>query len=190
MIETAVDSRRRHWLRLAAGAAVAGVAPGVAAAPDVANQANSGARFDAWRGGPLPALKLTGLNGQPADLSSYKGRLLVLNFWATWCVPCRAEMPSLERLHRSFAGKPATVIGISVGDVRMSVQRFTEEYQLTFPILLDEDKSQFKRWKVGILPTTFLIDELGVPRYRQVGERTWDDPETIATIGSMFRGKV
>lgn len=136
--------------------------------------------------GMLPPLALTDTKGNPAQLDQYRGKVLVLNFWATWCAPCLAEMPSLQRLHQALQGRDAVVVGVSVGDARMSVERFIETHRIDFPILMDADKTQHKRWKVGILPTTFVLDAKGTPRFRHVGERAWDGQDIVAVIDGLL----
>ena len=181
-------AERRRSIGLLASAMGSMAVPTVAAC-GLVTQAVANTRPDAlesWRGGALPALKLTDLRGMEADFGPYRGRVLILNFWATWCAPCLEEMPSLQRLHQSLAGKPAQVLGVSVGDGRMAVNRFIERTGVSFPMLMDEDKTQSRRWKASILPTTYVIDVAGRPRYRHVGALAWDEPSILAAIEKLL----
>jgi peroxiredoxin len=159
------------------------LAPALWPAPGVAD---SGEPLAAWTGGELPALTLTDVGGAPFDWQQYRGKVLVVNFWATWCEPCRAEMPSLQRLRTALRGQPFEVLGISVGDARASVERFVARLEIDFPIALDADKSQIKRWRVGVLPTTFIVDQRGQIRFRHVGGRDWDDETVIRAVTGLL----
>ena len=139
-----------------------------------------------WKGqGPL---KLVGrdVQGQPFDLESRKGRVVVLNFWATWCEPCRDELPSLERLQKARAGKPFDVVTVNFGEQPERIRAFLEREFVERPAVLDRDKEAAGRWKVGGLPMTFIIDARGRVRYQVFGERKWDDAQSLAVIDKLL----
>ncbi|MCP5276741.1 MAG: TlpA family protein disulfide reductase [Thiobacillus sp.] len=123
-----------------------------------------------------PALKLQDLDGKAHDLADLKGRVVLINFWATWCPPCRREMPSLERLRQRLAEKGLAVIAVDVGEDADTVFSFTGQLEPApaFPLLLDRDSKAMQAWKVKGLPTTFVVDPQGRVVYRAVGGREFD----------------
>ncbi len=124
-----------------------------------------------------PPLKLADLDGKPHDLTDLKGKLVVVNFWATWCPPCRREMPSLERLNRRLGGRGLAVLAVDVGEDADTVFSFTGQLEPApaFPLLLDLDSKALQAWKVKGLPTTFVVDAQGRVIYRAVGGREFDN---------------
>lgn len=125
---------------------------------------------------PAPAMVLSDLDGKSHDLASYKGKLVVINFWATWCPPCRREMPSLERLRQRLSKHGLDVIAVDVGEDADLVFAFTGQLEPVpaFPMLLDLDSSVMQHWRVKGLPTTFVVDSQGRVIYRAVGGREFD----------------
>lgn len=137
-----------------------------------------------------PVFELRDLEGKRVSLNDFKGRVILLNFWATWCVPCRAEMPSLENLYRSFKGRGLVVIGVSVDNSTKAVKSFVREKGITFPILLDENKEvSFDDYGVIGLPVTFLIDRKGNIVEKFFGERQWDSDEIKERIRELLEGR-
>jgi thiol-disulfide isomerase/thioredoxin len=133
------------------------------------------AQFDktSWpRTKSAPPVDLIDMNGQHWSADTLKGRLVVLNFWATWCAPCKEEMPSLQALHANDPLKPL-VIGVNVKESASTVHRFVQAQQLDFPVVLDPQGELARQWGVRIYPTTILIDPQGQPRWRVVGEVDW-----------------
>jgi len=130
-------------------------------------------------GRPSPALKLTDLDGKLHDLAALKGKVVVVNFWATWCPPCRREMPSLERLRRALPD--VVVMAVDVGEDDDTVFAFTGTLNPApeFPLLLDLNSAAMQAWKVKGLPSTFVIAPDGNLAYRAVGGREFDNPELI-----------
>lgn len=108
------------------------------------------------------------------NMEDYRDKTLLINFWATWCEPCREEMPALSRLHQDRAGKKFRVIAIHVGPGE--VEKFLEEVPVSFPILLDE-QLEMTDWNVTALPTSFLISPEGKMQYKAIGVREWDAEE-------------
>ena len=135
-------------------------------------------------GKSAPDFVLPDLDGQPWQLSRARGQVLLVNFWATWCAPCRREMPALARLHEAMAGKNFQVIGIHVGP-SAEIKRFLAETPVSFPILVDADLA-LEDWNVLMLPATFLVDAEGHARYQAVGEREWDSPEAVEFFSAVF----
>ena len=109
-----------------------------------------------------PQFTLRNLKGNLVSLDSLKGQVVVLNFWATWCVPCRIEMPAFEHLYRRYRSGGMTVLGVSLDkDGDEKVQKFIEEYQLSFPILMDSEGKAEKLYPSVSIPFTFVIDKSG-----------------------------
>lgn len=145
-----------------------------------------GAGFESRAATPAPALKALDLKGATRTLADYRGKVVVLNFWASWCPPCLREMPSMERLRVKMAGQPLAVVALDSAETRQEVDAFLAKMTLGFPILLDPDGSNTKRWKVFALPTTFLLDAEGRVRYVLTGPTEWDEGEALAIIGSLL----
>jgi len=137
---------------------------------------------------PAPALKLKDLNGKPHDLAQLKGKVVLINFWATWCPPCRREMPSMERLAQTFKGRPFVVLAVNVGEDPDTIEAFNSQLDTvpTFPILLDTRSRTMQGWKVAGLPTTFLVDRQGRIVASAIGGREFDHPEIVRTIGELL----
>jgi len=134
--------------------------------------------------GATPVLAGADLQGRPFDLARLRGRVVVLNFWATWCEPCRDELPSLERLQRARTGK-IDVITVNFGEQPERIKAFLDREFVELPVVLDRDKDAAGRWKVGGLPMTFIVDAGGHVRYQAFGERKWDAPETVAVVDKL-----
>jgi peroxiredoxin len=130
---------------------------------------------------PVPDFRLPGIDGKEHRLSDYRGRYLLVNFWAAWCIPCRLEMPSLERLHRRFGGDGFELIAIHVGPELHRAGKLADELGLGFPIMVDEDVT-LGGWGVPGLPTTYLLDPQGLIVAAAVGERDWDSPAMVEAI--------
>ncbi|MCL5060821.1 MAG: TlpA family protein disulfide reductase [Candidatus Thermoplasmatota archaeon] len=138
---------------------------------------------------PAPALKLVDLDGKPHDLARLKGKVVLINFWATWCPPCRREMPSMERLSQALAGEPFVVLAIDVGEDADTIDAFTGQLDTTptFPVLLDTRSRTLPAWKVAGLPTTFLVDQRGRIVASAIGGREFDHPDIVRVIQELLR---
>ncbi|MGQ0653465.1 MAG: TlpA disulfide reductase family protein [Betaproteobacteria bacterium] len=126
-----------------------------------------------WTSGAAPALALQDLGGTLHSLERHRGKVVLINFWATWCEPCRAEMPSMERLRKSLAGRPFEVLAVNLAEPRSRIEKFLDLMPLGFPILLDRDGSTAKAWRARILPASFLVGRDGRIRYVAYGELDW-----------------
>jgi peroxiredoxin len=141
-------------------------------------------------GSPAPAFALPALAGEPIALGDLRGRVVFVNFWATWCPPCRDEAPALERLYRSLREEGFEVVGVSIDDpsARDAVERFRSEFGLSFPLLFDPDKSAYRSFQATGVPETFLIDREGRIVERFVGPRDWDEPRYANAVRALLAG--
>jgi thiol-disulfide isomerase/thioredoxin len=135
-----------------------------------------------WTGGKTPPLKLADADGRERSIAEWRGKTVVVNFWATWCEPCREEMPSLERLKARLAAKGFDVIAVNVGESRERVERFTRDVPVSFPIIYDKDSAAARSWKVRGYPTSYVIGPDGRIRYYFVGELDWSSDEVVRVI--------
>ncbi len=136
--------------------------------------------------GAAPALKLKTVDNQEIDLSALKGRLVIVNFWATWCGPCVAEMPSLQALGTRLGAKNAVVLGVNYHESPQKISDFQLRHPVTFPLLRDPWQEASGEWKVRVLPTTFIVDAAGVLRYRVVGEVDWGSKEVADRLKKIL----
>ena len=144
------------------------------------------AGFEARAAKPAPELKAHDLTGAAKSLANYRGKVVLLNFWASWCPPCLREMPSMERLRLKMAGRPIEIVALASAESAGDVKDFLSKMQLGFPILLDPEGSNTKRWKVFALPTSFLLDAKGRVRYVLTGPTEWDEGEVLSIIETLL----
>lgn len=128
---------------------------------------------------PAPSFTLKDMDGNIHKLADYKGQVAVVNFWASWCPPCREEMPSMERAWKQLQKENIAMLAINVGEDADTIFTFTADYPVSFPLLMDQDSSVINEWPVKGLPTTFVLDKQGRIVYRVIGGREWDAPELI-----------
>ncbi|MBX3657009.1 MAG: TlpA family protein disulfide reductase [Ramlibacter sp.] len=135
-----------------------------------------------------PPLALGGLDGRPWRLSDLKGRVVVLNFWATWCEPCRAEMPSLQFLAQRHAQDGRLVVlAVNYQEHEARVRRFLEATGLQLSVALDRDGAAAKAWTRRIFPTTVIIDASGRPRFTVTGEYDWAAADADRLIAPLLK---
>jgi thiol-disulfide isomerase/thioredoxin len=135
-----------------------------------------------------PDFTLQDMDEENHRLEDYKGKVIMLNFWATWCPPCRREMPSMERLHKMLPADSFAVIAINQMESPDHVFAYTGQLEVdpTFTILFDTDSSVSRRYGVKGLPTSYIIDKRGYIRYRAVGGREFDHPEVVNIIRKLM----
>jgi thiol-disulfide isomerase/thioredoxin len=138
-----------------------------------------------WTGGATPPLVLRDLGGKEHKLADYKGKVVVLNFWATWCDPCREEMPAMQRLQDKLAGK-LVVLAVDYGEGPPRIKDFLSKVPVRFTVLLDRDTSAATAWKVKVLPTTLVIDPEQKVRFVAVGDVGWDTPPIEGEIVKLL----
>jgi thiol-disulfide isomerase/thioredoxin len=128
---------------------------------------------------------LPDLAGQSHSLSEFGGKVILVNFWASWCRPCIAEMPSIQRLMQLMKGTPFAVFGINVGEGERRVRATVQRLGIEFPVVLDKDSAVFKGWGGNVLPTTCVLDSLGRARYVGLGPVEWDSAEIVALLKKL-----
>jgi peroxiredoxin len=133
-----------------------------------------------------PEFTLPTPDGKKVSLAQLRGQVVFVNFWATWCPPCRVEMPSMERLHQQFKGRGLAMLAIDIGESPKQVARFMKEFRLSFPALVDADSTVASRYGVQGSPVTVLIDRNGRVVGRAVGPRDWASPEGQALVRSLL----
>lgn len=120
------------------------------------------------------------------NLKSYRGKVVMLTFWATWCNPCRMEMPSMEKVYQQFKDKGFIILSVASGDNKEDVSSFMKEYNLTFPALLDYDYVVSDNYKVWAVPTTYFINAKGEIIGKAQGSRDWNTRAATQYISSIF----
>lgn len=134
-----------------------------------------------------PDFTLPDLNGTQVSLSHYKGKVVLLNFWATWCPPCRLEMPTMEEAYRNYKTKGFEVVAVSVdAGPKSAIQHFLQELDLSFQVLRDPHMETLRTFRSSALPTTVVIDRRGIIRWRELGYRDWTDPESTKLIKDLL----
>jgi len=137
-----------------------------------------------------PAFSLPDLNGKKVELTQYKGKVVFLNFWATWCGPCKEEMPSMEALYQEFKDKGFVFLTISVDYEGLKpVKEFLQKHRYTFPVLLDPKCDTLDPFEVKGIPTTLIIDKFGRMRARVVSGRDWKHPDVIELLNLLIQEK-
>jgi len=164
--------RKYAWLALAGACLMA--------------EAASAQSLKPWSGGATPPLELADLDGVRHRLADYRGKAVLVNFWATWCVPCRDEMPSIERLRASLKGRPFAVLAVNLAEPESRIRKFLEVVPVGFTVLVDRDTKTAKAWQAKLLPATYIVGPDGAIRYRHLGELDWSKPEVRAAISALI----
>ncbi len=174
-----VAARRRSLLRLGAMAAA------LAGASGRAHAAFEVTRWPARRA--APPLKLEDLAGMTWSLPALRGRVVLLNFWASWCEPCRAEMPALQTLAEFHGAERLVVLAINFKEPAERAERFVRRTGFTQPVLLDPNGDVARAWEVRVFPTSILVGVDGMPRHRVRGELDWTGPEAERLIHPLLK---
>lgn len=132
-----------------------------------------------------PDFNLLDMDGISHRLSDYKGKTVIINFWATWCPPCREEMPSMERAWNKIKEQNIVMLAINVGEDEDTVFTFMADYPASFTILFDTSGTMIEQWPVQGLPTTFVVSPEGRLVYRAIGGREWDDDKLLDQIRKL-----
>ena len=138
-------------------------------------------------GGPAPAFTLASRAGQDVSLAQYKGQVVMLNFWASWCGPCRQEMPLLESIYRKYGKMGFTMIGVNVEPDSNAANEWLKATPVSFPILYDRDSKVSKLYDVAGMPSTVIIDRTGKLRVLHRGYKPGDENEYLDSIRTLIR---
>jgi thiol-disulfide isomerase/thioredoxin len=133
-----------------------------------------------------PALDLPDLGGRQYNLDSYRGQVVLVNFWASWCTPCLLEMPSMQRLATALQDRPFRLLAVNVKESRSKAWKFMKLLKVTFTTLLDSEGETAEAWDVQIYPTSYLIDADGRMRYVAYGPVEWDSDAVIQRIEALM----
>ena len=136
-----------------------------------------------------PDFNLPTLDGGTLRLADYKGKLVFLNIWATWCAPCREEMPSMQRLAEKLAGGDFAMITISIDEKTEEVEKFVKELGLTFPVGMDPAQKVAADYKITGVPETYIISPDGVVTHHLIGPGDWDEPGIVRAFSSQVFGE-
>jgi len=152
---------------------------------------NSGQRTRIIREGDrAPEFSVTSLDGKPVSLSSFRGKVVMVHFWATWCPPCVEELPTLERLYRSSFGKDLDILAVSVDEGGAgAVVPFMQKNRFALPIVLNPDQSVSKAYGTFKFPETYLVDRDGIVRKKVIGPADWMSPAAQQVIQAMLEKK-
>ena len=125
---------------------------------------------------PVPLFTLSDQNGNQVSLQSFRGKVVMINFWATWCPPCVKELPTMEALKKTFTDQPFEILAINMGEDKETISRFVERmgFDFSFPLLIDADSRVSDLYQVRGLPATMVIDKQGTFIFGGIGERDWN----------------
>lgn len=136
-------------------------------------------------GKPAPTFRLLDMDEKEHTLADYKGKPVIVNFWATWCPPCREEIPSMNRAWRKIKDEGIAMLAINVGESSDEVFTFTGEHPIDFTVLLDQSGMTSAKWPIKGLPTTFIVDPEGNLVYQATGGRDWDADEILDVVRQL-----
>lgn len=134
----------------------------------------------------IPNFTLPSLDGKSYTLGDLKGKVVFINFWATWCPSCREEMPSMERLYRKFKDKAFTILAVDIMERPETVERFVRKYKISFPILLDASGEISRQYRAISIPVTYIVDKRGKAVGKILGPRKWDDEHAQAFLRKLL----
>lgn len=137
-------------------------------------------------GARLPEIGLVGLDGKKIDRKSLAGKVVIIDFWATWCAPCKEELPVLQRLYEKYGKDGLVVVGISVDKEAKNVRSFVKKLKLTFPVAHDADHAVSGRYEPATMPSSYVVDRKGVVRHVHKGYRAGDDKKIESEVKALL----
>jgi peroxiredoxin len=137
------------------------------------------------KGNPAPDFTLTDLQGNNVTLSQYKGKNIYLNFWASWCGPCKDELPDIEKIHQEYKDKDLVVLTVNPGEEKEIVKKFIEDQKYTFPVLLDSKMDVARLYKTNDIPVSLFINKEGTIVFKKVGLMTGE--EMKKAVDSLYQ---
>jgi len=134
-----------------------------------------------------PEFQLNDINNKQVTLSAQRGKVVILNFWATWCPPCREEIPSMNRLHKIVQNLPVEIIAVNIeADGQQTVPKFMQKQQIDFRVLYDLDGAVHTQYGVSKYPETFIIDPQGIVVNKVIGGTDWSDPRVVDYLNQLL----
>lgn len=134
-----------------------------------------------------PNFTLTDMQGTSHSLSDYRGKVVLLQFWATYCTPCRKEMPAMNNLIKKMTGKPFEIVTINMAEPKQAVEKFIQEVPVDFTVLLDEAGGTIGQWKVFAAPANFILDQQGNIVYTLYGATEWDSEQMVSDLSALIK---
>ena len=143
-----------------------------------------------WTGNPAaPPIELPTTDGAQMSLQQLRGKVVLVNFWATWCEPCITELPSLQRLRDMLAADGFEVLAVNYQEGPARIDAFVRKAELSLPVVRDTDGSVAKSWNARVFPASYLVDRDGRIRYAIGGATDWTDPSAVRTIRTLLAPK-
>ena len=182
------QSAVRKWLVTAALSSILTVALALAPVDPTRGQDLQDGLSVAYGNPPAPPLTLEDIDGRVHRLSDSRGKVIVVNFWATWCPPCVAEMPAIQRMYDALGDEGVRVLAVNAGESAQDIRSFVKDFEpaLTFPLLRDPKGDTFEQWRVLGLPHTFIVDRSGRLAYTAAGARQMDSPHIMERLRALL----
>ncbi|MCW8931547.1 MAG: TlpA family protein disulfide reductase [Gammaproteobacteria bacterium] len=133
-----------------------------------------------------PEINLDDINGDRHTMAKYQGKIVIVNFWGTWCKPCRQEMPSLQRAYTQLINDDISIIAIAMGNSLSEVKEFRNNNPVDFALLADESSKVSEDWSIPALPTTYIVNQKGQVIIRIIGIYEWDSPQFLEEVKSLI----
>ena len=151
-------------------------------------QAATGKQVVAAENQPAPEVLINSLSGTPMKLSDLRGKVVLLNFWATWCPPCREEIPSMMKLNSAMSGKPFQMVAVSIDEGgKPAIEAFFQTSGFSLPAFTDPDNRAAKAYGITGVPETFIIDKKGIVVKKVIGPFAWDDPSVATFLDELMK---
>jgi thiol-disulfide isomerase/thioredoxin len=156
-------------------------------APRSAEPAGAAGAIEVYQGSlKQPGISLQDIEGERHSLADFRGKVVLVNFWATWCIPCVTEMPGIQRLADSLRDKPFAIFAINVSDTESQIREFLRRMNLRLTVLVDHNGDTFRAWEGKVLPVSFLLDHAGEVRYQVIGPMEWDSEHARKIVEELM----